>query len=162
MKVYISNYRYHWMSPYKVADKICFWREISIDEKWVRCLNTLIYPVMSNIMKFLDIIHPRVEYIKIDKYDTWGMDTTLAAIILPMLKQLKATKHGYPSNLTEKKWNYIMDEMIWAFNEIANKNDDGDEQFFMKNIDWDGLKAYHDRLNKGTTLFGKYYRSLWD
>jgi hypothetical protein len=113
-------------------------------------------------MKFLDIIHPRVEYIKIDKHDTWGMDTTLATIILPMLKQLKATKHGYPSNLTEKKWNYIMDEMIWAFNEIANKNDDGDEQFFMKNIDWDGLKAYHDRLNKGTTLFGKYYRSLWD
>jgi hypothetical protein len=55
-----------------------------------------------------------------------------------------------------------VDEMIWAFTEIANKNDDGDDEFFTDNIDWDGLKAYHDRINKGTTLFGKHYRSLWD
>ena len=32
--------------------------------------------------------------VRIDRWDTWGMDTTLAHIILPMLKQLKATKHG--------------------------------------------------------------------
>lgn len=34
--------------------------------------------------------------VKIHHYDTWGMDNTLAYIILPMLKQLKATKHGSP------------------------------------------------------------------
>lgn len=34
--------------------------------------------------------------VRIDRYDTWGMDHTLAHIILPMLKQLKATKHGSP------------------------------------------------------------------
>ena len=34
--------------------------------------------------------------IKIHKYDTWSMDDTLAPIILPMLVQLKATKHGAP------------------------------------------------------------------
>lgn len=33
-------------------------------------------------------------YIKIDPYDTWSMDHTLAPIILPMLKQLKEAKHG--------------------------------------------------------------------
>lgn len=32
--------------------------------------------------------------IKIHDYDTWSMDHTLGMIILPMLKQLKATKHG--------------------------------------------------------------------
>ena len=32
--------------------------------------------------------------IRIDEYDTYSMDTTLAMIILPMLKQLKDTKHG--------------------------------------------------------------------
>jgi len=36
------------------------------------------------------------KYIKIDRYDTWSMDHTLAEIILPMLKQLQATKHGSP------------------------------------------------------------------
>ena len=34
--------------------------------------------------------------IRIDNYDTWSMDHTLAPIILPMLVQLKATKHGAP------------------------------------------------------------------
>jgi hypothetical protein len=35
------------------------------------------------------------KFIHIDSYDTWSMDHTLAPIILPMLKQLKDTKHGY-------------------------------------------------------------------
>ena len=34
--------------------------------------------------------------IKIHKYDTWSMDHTLAHIVLPMLVQLKRTKHGAP------------------------------------------------------------------
>ena len=32
--------------------------------------------------------------VQLDKFDTWNMDDTLAHIILPMLKQLKETKHG--------------------------------------------------------------------
>ena len=38
----------------------------------------------------------RREDIRIDDYDTWSMDYTLALIVLPMLKQLKETKHGSP------------------------------------------------------------------
>ena len=34
------------------------------------------------------------QYIKIDRWDTWSMDHTLAPIVLPMLKQLKERKHG--------------------------------------------------------------------
>lgn len=34
--------------------------------------------------------------IRIDKYDTWSMNTTLARIIVPMLKQLKAAGGGIP------------------------------------------------------------------
>lgn len=34
--------------------------------------------------------------IRIDPYDTWSMDHTLGLIIVPMLKQLKETKHGSP------------------------------------------------------------------
>jgi len=34
--------------------------------------------------------------IHIDRWDTWSMDHTLAPVILPMLVQLKATKHGAP------------------------------------------------------------------
>jgi hypothetical protein len=34
--------------------------------------------------------------VRIDRWDTWSMDDTLAPIILPMLVQLKETKHGAP------------------------------------------------------------------
>ena len=102
MKIYINNYRNHWISPYTILEKVCFWEKdkdafYNLEdhpnhkyEKWVNRLE----PISIAIQKFLDFVHPQIEYIKIDKYDTWSMDSTLAPIILPMLKQLKATKHG--------------------------------------------------------------------
>ena len=101
MKVYISNYRNHWVSPYTILETICFWEKdtdvfYDLEEKgnkytkWVNFLN----PICKAWQKLLDIVHPRINYVKIDKYDTWSMDSTLVPIILPILKQLKTTKHG--------------------------------------------------------------------
>jgi len=78
--------------------------------------------------------------VRIDKWDTWSMDHTLAHIVLPMLVQLKATKHGAPwvddedvpeelrstsappkeneydtDDFHFKRWDWVLDEMIWAF-----------------------------------------------
>ena len=140
--------------------------------------------------------------IRIDKYDTWSMDHTLAPIILPMLVQLKATKHGAPfvdyEDVPEelrpepewyekyskngetdpdffKRWDYVLDEMIWAFEQKCRDNwqDDyyGD---YVENqkygpmagsfewIDREGQKAHQDRMSNGFRLFGKYFESLWD
>jgi hypothetical protein len=84
--------------------------------------------------------------VRIDNYDTWSMDHTLAYIILPMLKQLKLTKQGAP-NVDNKdvpkelrsepakhdicpthfdKWDWVLDEMIFAF---ESKHNDWEEQF---------------------------------
>jgi len=158
MKVYISKYRYHWVSPYTICDKICFWREIDYDEPWVKFMNKLLEPVSVLLMKFLDIIHPRIEYIKIDPYDTWSMDSTLTPIILPMLKQIRQTSHGAPyvddldvpveirstsappkendwdtDEFHFKRWQWVIDQMIWAF-ENTN-NDDWEDQFFTGTLD---------------------------
>lgn len=93
--------------------------------------------------------------VSIDKYDTWSMDHTLAHIVLPMLVQLKATNHGYPANLTEKKWDSIMSEMIWAFGQKCQDdwelNDDGAAR-----------QARQERMTNGFKLFGEYYENLWD
>ena len=86
----------------------------------------------------------------IHNYDTWNMDGTLAYIILPMLKQLKATKQGAPNvdssdvpnylkpkqldvvryredGTTDpnffKRWDWVMDEMIYAFESLIDDND---------------------------------------
>jgi hypothetical protein len=80
VKVYISKYRNHWISPYTILEKVCFWEKdkdafYNLEdhpnhkyEKWVNRLE----PISIAIQKFLDIVHPRIEYIKIDKYDTWS------------------------------------------------------------------------------------------
>ena len=146
----------------------------------------------------------RDEDIVIHPYDTWNMDHTLAIIIVPMLKQLKETKHGAPNvdcidvpmklqptqlevvryreeGETDKnffnRWDYVMDEMIWAFEQIVD--DDNDGQFYddsevdydepdidvrskQLKVDREGFESHHKRIENGTRLFGKYYRSLWD
>ena len=96
MKIYKSNYRNHWVSPYVILEKVFFWREIDYDEPLIEKLSDFLNPFSVAWQKFLDFVHPRINYVKIDKYDTWSMDHTLADIILPMLKQMKATKHGSP------------------------------------------------------------------
>lgn len=86
-------------------------------------------------------------YVEIHDYDTWGMDHTLGLIVLPMLKQLKLTKHGSPfvdpEDVPEKlrpseewtkryntdgetdpyfhkRWDWVMDEMIFAFENLLD------------------------------------------
>jgi len=144
--------------------------------------------------------------IQIDKHDTWSMDHTLAPIIHPMLVQLKETNHGAPNvdaddvpkelRATKKqlaaygkkgdvdpkhfeRWDWIMDEMIWAFEqkcrddwagdyyeyrELGPEEDKGDNLFGLKLVweDRDGATAHQERMTNGFKLFGKYFENLWD
>ena len=85
--------------------------------------------------------------VRIDKFDTWGLDHTLALIILPSLIQLRDTKHGVPSEFVRavgsdidgnysfdfikddedkvfekgcESWNDVMNKMIWSFQQIVD------------------------------------------
>jgi hypothetical protein len=96
MRVYSNKYRNHWLSPYTILEKVFFWREIDYKEPLIDKWSDRLNPICEALRKVLDVVHPKIDYVKIDYWDTWGMDSTLAPIILPMLKQLKATKHGSP------------------------------------------------------------------
>ena len=177
MKVYISKYRHHWVSPYTILETLVFWRKVDIldlsprEEKFCE----LITPLCNGWLKLMDTIHPKIDYVKIDKWDTWDMRSTLALIALPMLKQLKATKHGIPADFIhdkdgnedipfevgEQKWNEALDAMIWSFE--TELEDDADGKFF-NGDEWDrkGYDKWCKRKQKGFDLFGKYYQNLWD
>jgi len=150
MKIYISNYRNHWLSPYTVLKTVCFWEkdnDVFYDHedtgkgKYVKWVDRLM-PFCTAWSKFLDFVHPKVDYVKIDRWDTWSMDHTLGAIALPMLKQLQKTKHGSPfvddkdvpkglglrsteapakenewetDDNHHKRWDWVLNEMIFAF-----------------------------------------------
>ena len=75
-----------------------------------------------------------------------------------------------------KRWEWVLDEMIWAMTDHADGN--GDDAFFdhsevddsaniMEQIakvkcDLKGLDAYNKRKQRGFELFGKYFQNLWD
>ena len=124
--------------------------------------------------------------VHIDPWDTWSMDHTLAPIILPMLKQLQKSKHGAPFvdnkdvpkelRATKKqieasskdgsvdpkwfaRWDWVLDEMIYAFDCKANK----DEVYMRFDVEnKDELQKEQDRISNGFLLFGKYFENLWD
>ena len=126
---------------------------------------------------------PREEHVVIHNYDTWSMDHTLSLIILPMLKQLKASTHGAPAVEEKdvpielrippdqimgiyqgetdknyfKRWEYVLDEMIYSFDCKANKDE---PHIRIKDIE--EAKKEQNRISNGFRLFGKYYESLWD
>jgi hypothetical protein len=220
MKIYLSNYRYHWISPYTILEHIFFWTDWSkcgrnkgvIEDKdyvdhpeWVERWANRITPISTAIRVVLDFIHPPIKYVKIDRWDTWSMDHTLAHIILPMLKQLDKEKHGAPytddedvpeylrSHMAQPKenewdtdslhfmrWDWILAEMIWAFEQEIRDDDEaeffdhsecGDEKFpwdkdgqyiSKVKVDREGLEAHQKRKANGFRLFGKYYQNLWD
>lgn len=173
MKVYFSGYRNHWLSPYTILEKVFYWREIDYDEPIIEKWSNRLNPLCVAAQKFLDFVHPKIEYVKIDRYDTWSMDHTLGRIVLPMLKQLKASKHGAPYTDDEdapeelksttapakenewdtdgnhfKRWDWIMDEMIFAF---ECKLDDSWEDAFREGvIDWKTVPSAWDENGKPT------------
>lgn len=169
--------------------------------------------------------------VEIHKYDAWSADHTLALIILPVLKVLQKNKHGAPhtddadvpvklrstsapkkknewdtDSLFFKRWDWILGEMIWAFEQIIDEDSedkfrtgkadiwwqalDKDYKKIGKPVPWKGKKnpilsdavywqivkgpkdtykvdqkgldAHWARQKVGLTLFGKYYRTLWD
>lgn len=161
----------------------------------------------ATINRYLDKKERRI-VVKIDRYDTWSMDHTLAHIIVPMLHQLKATTHGSPNTDDEDvpehlrstaappvekwhedgnlhaRWEWILDEMIWAFEQktrgwweedyiIEHAEIDFDverDENGFKPLKWkkegkydrEGEKAHQARMSNGFRLFGKYYEALWD
>lgn len=157
MKVKIGPYK-NWFGGYQLAEFLCFWTKTK-DEyglprypDWVHDFGTKIADTW--IQTFLQWVHSmrhRDIKVQIDKYDTWSVDHTLALIIVPMLKQLKETTHGYPAALcTEdqhhgdqqyfegdgfefpeddgmKRWEETLDKMIWAFEQVLD--DDWKDQY---------------------------------
>jgi hypothetical protein len=124
-----------------------------------------------------------IEYVKIDSQDTWNVDHTLALIILPLLKRMKLEKNGSPyvddadvpwylrnnvnkidenglSFLHFKKYEYVLDEIIWTFEQIENW--DWEMRYYGKNkFDPQGYNRHNEAIENGLRLFAKYYRTLW-
>jgi hypothetical protein len=244
MKVSIGKYK-SWFGPYQLAEVLCFWAREEKDEygfpkqpDWVHNFGEWLAhgslepkPQVGEVLSWHRERHTTWLYrlllwidrcrggrrirVRIDPWDTWSMDHTLGYIILPMLKQLRDTKHGAPyvddadvpehlrstsaPVLTQEeqdcgavdanhfaRWDWVLDEMIFAFECQTGCYENWEDQFHSGESyiqfqqlengwsemirgpndthkwDQEGQRQWHDRMQNGYRLFGKYYQSLWD
>lgn len=209
MKVKIGPYE-RWFGPYQLAEALCFWAKPVKDEwgiedkpdwvhkfgEWLAHGSIAPEPTKGNpvslwrddrpetlLYKFLTWLHSkkkrRIE-VRIDNYDTWSMDDTLAYIVLPMLEQLQKTKHGAPFvddkdvpkelrstsapplskedkdvGATDdnhfKRWDWVLDEMIFAFK--SKIDEDWTQQFHSGTHDWYSEASTFDEASGKPLLF---------
>jgi len=161
MRVYIGPYT-TWIGPFQIADWL---RYVGVSEdRRFKIGEYLATTWVSNACDWVGSKKKRKVKIRIDRYDVWSMDITLAMIILPMLKQLKQDKQGSafvdsedvpphlhkegaPINLFEdvdihfhERWEYVINELIWTFSQLQPECN-GESAYFT-----------HEKLLPGATL----------
>jgi hypothetical protein len=215
MKIYIGKHRYRFTVNriedlwYKFRYKVQSRWQVKDDQidRWDRAFEKVTDKLQdffnATVNQIQDRRKPKIK-VRVDYWDVWSADHTLAVIILPVLHRLKTDKHGspfvdledvpehlhptepagpengYTDNTIHERWEWVLNEMIWAFEQIVD--DDHDCKFFdhsaarqyetenpndlmghinLIKVEREGLRAHHERITRGTTLFGKYYRALW-
>ena len=183
MRIFIGPY-IRWIGPYQIADLLQY---VGVNEDKCHEIGEYLSDTrLGDICRWIHEKKKRKIKIKIHDYDLWSMDHTLALIILPMLKKLKEVKHGSPwvddedvpeefkstsappkkyewdtDDNYHKRWEYILDEMIWAFEQIVDE--DSDLKYYVDGkFDREASDKHQNRVSNGLKLFGKYYQSLWN
>lgn len=199
MKVNIGPYK-SWLGPYQISRKFEW---LIGEDRADRLGDWLTDTWVNDFCVWFDKKKKRKIKVHINGYDTWSADHTLALIIHPVLVKLKEDKPGSPyvddedvpehirstaakpkkdeydvDEFHEARWDWILDEMIWTFEQYTNP--DRDDQFDSGEVDYQiengefkpgpnhthkvdvvAKSAYETRMMNGRMLFAKYYESLW-
>jgi hypothetical protein len=126
-----------WLWPKVTDDQRYAMKERIDDIRWLR-----------DIENFFDRCYKPKEVIRVDPWDSWNAEDTIAKIAYPVLKQLAEKKMGAPYTDDEDapehlrstsppaedekyshtdanhfvRWNWILGEMIFALGEISKGN----------------------------------------
>ena len=161
----ICMYGFDYIPPaYESPDKSCITLEEFFDNLEI---NRNQHTIFQKALNFYNNLNRTINIVKIDDHDLWSLDDTLATIIHPALIKLKALNDGIPyvddedvpeelqtksdnreDNYCIKKWQYVLDQMIHAFDAQVIDDAYGELELTAK-------------IKNGHRLFGKYYSSLW-
>jgi len=213
MKIFLGPFR-SWVGPFQLADQL---QKVGVSEDRCHAIGEWLADTwVLSVCQWIDSKRKRKVKVHIDNYDVWNLDATLAYVILPALIKLKEQQHGAPftedsdvpeelrsynappkeneydtDDLHFKRWDWVLDEIIWTFSQIHPDNnwedlyhtgeidmqfnpikfdDKGEPSLFeMVNgpkdthtFDKEGYKKHSDRIQNGLRLFGFYYSGLWD
>jgi len=183
MKVKIGKYP-HWACKQDLTRRFDDWER---REWWNDNVLCYVPSWPWNVWNYFFYKNDRKVSIDIHPHDLYNLDSTLTLIISACLNKFKGTKHGSPSVDNEdvplklratkkqiekyptngwtdpkwhKRWDWVLDEMVWTFNTL---NSDWEDKFHNKGeYDKKGHEAENARIQNGLRLFGKYYQALWN
>jgi hypothetical protein len=167
VKVFIGEYPTY-ITPFTIAEWILFWKHPDHDAVFELglklCGSDENRSWLARLCNWYNNRQQRKIKVSVDRSDSYSAYHTLALIIAPTLIRLKQDKFGSPvtddadapenlagEELMHERWNWILDEMIWAFTQIAEQADP----------ELDEIEAWDARVKNGQRLFGKYYQNLW-
>lgn len=183
-----------WLADNTPLEKICQW----IYNKRERTIKVHIdnYDVWSMDNTLAQIILPMLKKLKERKHGSAIVDdedvpaylrcpntASQESIQLDMFECEELDKMVWDSY--HKKWDWVIDEMIWTFEQINTP--DWEQQYWITKpeldmqdypedegkdfvpvrwrvegeCDWAGRMRHQERINNGLRLFGKYYQGLW-
>ena len=176
MKIKIGPYVPHY-SSYGFVTRLETRLRRDFSPKTSDRLETIVEKVLGWLFKLLNKRNRKVS-IRIDPYDIWNADQTIAMVVVPVLKQLRnspyAGCHIYVDDVPERlrpqvdndsaedptyldRWHWVLDEMIWTFEIYASE-----DTFDGVDMNDDASCSEHSaRLANGLRLFAKYYGGLW-
>jgi len=187
VKVYIGPY-VNYIGPYQIA-RLLRWVGVS-ENTCDRIGKWLAETWVDDVCQWIHDRRDRRVKVVLHKYDTWNCEVTLAYIAVPLLKQFREKTHSSPLVANEDvppelrgpfrehilsaaqginkpdddphfhaRWTWVLGEMIWSLEQIL---DNREEEALTDRNDYTALKEYEARLQRGLTLFGKYFNHLWD
>lgn len=172
MKVYIGKPRSRVVS--RIYKNYMEWKHgycyDGDNNKWEAFLERLedrlqdFYNVTIN--QIIDRLSDQTVKVKVHSYDTWSVDSTLATVIAPVLKEFSKDLHGAPIVENEDvpphlhmpegwweekwgmngetdphffdRWDYVVGEMVWTFETLAR---DWEHDFYHDGL-IEGMKQY--------------------
>jgi len=178
MKIKIGPY-INWFGPYQLADLLQY---IGVSEDRCYEIGAKMPEWVTNTCDWIHEKRKRRVKIHIDSFDIWSMNNTLALIIIPMLKQLQASKNGYPSEFVDEQeyspqasfvaegfqlkkdagyeiWSKTLDKMIWSFEQTLDDN--WEDQYYtgVTDLQW---AAPTEGNNYTALVYGPLHTSVCD
>ena len=201
MKVYIGKYLTY-IGPYQIVDALFFWhkkypKDDAVYNRWDYKLSAKLGDWLADtwvgtLCSWIERKRNRTIKVRIDYYDTWNADHTIALVVHPLLLKLRETTHSsghiededVPEELRstnatpltqeqkdqgelddnfEKRWDWALNEMIFAFETYTTDViDDACYDFKTHTFDSEQYMEYRKRVDNGMRLFAKYYGTLWN
>ena len=99
------------------------------------------------------------------KKEVYSAGLTASEYLYALIRKFRyADKYGYPYDLTSRKWDEVLDAMLWSFDQIRRDYSGSPDPlvFETKEEYHQAMAEYNSKLEQGLGYFAKYIHDLWD